>query len=610
MGKGCGEGVPVYVCVWCGSGLRTAMSDVPPPKNAFEKMMAAARRGGTTPSPATVAADDEDEEPVYTAVLYEAHLEHADPEEPLWRVPYFGQVVRVGTAEAIFAKRKREHERDAAREDKGLGLHAVIDRFGPDAMAWRIVSSATGPRSAMQALANDEEIRLINEHGGVLRDQDAKLEQTLNLTKGGQPGDARARWEAIDARRKRAYTKLKVAMEAYVEAHESALVPREYVDADDGYPLGKRLQNFRQGAMWRGTPWEKEAKAWAEALPRWHWDARESDEYRKGYAQRGQARSREAFETLQAGMAKYVKKHDSALVPHTYVDDDGYPLGMQLSNFRQGQMWQGMPWENEAKAWTKTLPKFYWDARESDEYREGFAQRGQERSRGAFDGFKVRMEAYVEIHESALVPHTYVDDDGYRLGKHLNQFRQGKMWKGTSWEREAKDWAKALPKWHWKARESSEYREALSQRFQQQRDNETAEQKADRVTKFKKTMDNKTAEQKADLLAKRKKTMATDASKAKRRESTTKLRKRERCAELERARTIAAPFEKSKKRRAEMRKASEHTKTSGRMGENVLYMVSEDGKTIRRVQTDGSMGKTYIVGPVVDPPLPDAFDSD
>ena len=60
--------------------------------------------------------NDKDAEPVYTAVLYEAHLEHADPEEPLWRVPYFGQVVRVGTAEALFAKRKREHE--SSREEK------------------------------------------------------------------------------------------------------------------------------------------------------------------------------------------------------------------------------------------------------------------------------------------------------------------------------------------------------------------------------------------------------------------------------------------------------------------------------------------------------------
>ena len=128
---------------------------------------------------------------VHGGAVRGAWLEHADPEEPLWRVPYFGQVVRVGTAEAIFKIRKRQHETDAAREDKDLGFHAVIDMFGADAIAWRIVSSESGPRIAMQELANAEEIRLIDEHGGVLRDMDAKRTQTLNLTKGGQ-GDARA----------------------------------------------------------------------------------------------------------------------------------------------------------------------------------------------------------------------------------------------------------------------------------------------------------------------------------------------------------------------------------------------------------------------------------
>ena len=46
------------------------------------------------------------------------------------------------------------------------------------------------------------------------------------------------------------------------------------------------------------------------------------------------------------------------------------------------------------------------------------------------------------------------------------------------------------------------------------------------------------------------------------------------------------PFEKSKKRRAEMRAAS--TDLSGKKGNAVLYMVSEDGATIRRVTKDGT----------------------
>ena len=563
------------------------MSDVPPPKDFFEKMMADARAAATA-TPAPVADEEEAEaDPWRTTVLYEAWLEHADESEPLWRVPYFGQIVRVGTAEAIFADRRREHELKAAREDKDLGLLAVIDRYGPDAMAWRIVSSASGPRTAMQELANAEEIRLIDAHGGVLQDMDAKLEQTLNLTRGGQ-GDARAVWAGIDAMRRRALTRFKAAMEKYVEEHKSALVPTMYV-GDDGYRLGVQLSSFREGHMHEGLPEEAQIKAWADALPEWYWDARKSDAYREELAQRGRERSRAAFATFQAAMEAYVEAHKSALVPRDYVDDDGYRLGNRLHQFRYGQMWKGTTWEDEAKAWANALYEWHWNARESDAWREELAQRGEERSRVAFAAFQVAMQKYVEAHKSALVSKTYVDDDGYRLGTQLHSFRCGAMWKGTPWEDEAKVWADALSEWHWNARESDAYRKGNAQRNKDRAANETAEQKNNR-------------------LAKTKATMATDASKSKRRKIATEQLARERRAELERARAIAKPFVKSKKRRIEMRAAS--TDFSGKQGNAVLYMVSEDGATIRSVRTDGAIGTSQIVGPVVDPPIAEAGPSD
>jgi len=552
------------------------MSDVPPPTNAFEKMMAAAR--GATATPAVVADEEDVNEPVRTAVLYEAHLEHADPEEPLLRVLYFGQVVRLGTAEAIFKMRKREHELDAAREDKDLGFHAVIDMFGPEAIAWRIVSSKTGPRSKMQAWANAEEIRLIDAHGGVLQDMDAKRTQTLNLTKGGQ-GDARAVWAGIDAMRRRALNRFKAAMEAYVEAHGSALVPREYVD-EDGHPLGEQLHHFRQGQMRKGLPEEEEINAWAKTLTGFHWDARESDAYREGFAQRGQERSRKAFAAFKEAMEAYVEAHESALVPFAFVDAHGYALGERLAGFRKGEMHEGTPWEDEAKAWADELTEWHWDARKSDAYREELAQRGQERSRKAFAAFKAAMKVYVEEHESALVPFAFVDAHGYALGERLAGFRKGEMRKGLPEEEEINAWADALPGFHWDARESDAYREELAQRGKDQAANRTAEQEADRLAKLKTTM-------------------ATDASKAKRQKISTDQLARERHAELVRARLIKVPFVKSKKRRVELRAAS--TDLSGKKGNAVLYMVSEDGATIRRVQSDGNMGKKHTVGPVVDP---------
>ena len=213
-------------------------------------------------------------------------------------------------------------------------------------------------------------------------------------------------------------------------------------------------------------------------------------------------------------------------------------------------MRKGLPEEEEINAWADALLEWRWDARD-------------ERSRKAFDAFKAAMEAYVEEHESALVPREYVDEDGHPLGEQLHHFRQGQMRKNTPWEDEANAWANALTEWHWDARESDAYREGT------------------------------------DRLAKTKATMATDASKAKRRKISTDQKARERHAELVRARAIAVPFVKSKKRRIELRAAS--TDLSGKKSNAVLYMVSEDGATIRRVQTDGAMGKKYIVGPVVDP---------
>ena len=435
----------VCVCAVCLSAPRVSMSDVPPKKDAIAILM----------SNATRVCPPND--PWYTVVIYEAWLEHVDPEEPLWLVPYFGQVVRVGTAEAIFAKRKYEHETAAAREDKELGFHAVLDRFGPDAITWRIVSSETGPRAAMQALANAEEIRLISENGGVLQDMDSKRTQTLNLTKGGKWGHAAKVWAGIDAWRNLALTKFKAAMKAYVEVHDSALVPIKYVD-DDGYKLGGQLHSFRLGRMRKGMPNEADIVAWAEALPKWHWDARQSEEY---------------------------KVDRIAKTKATMATDASKAKRRKLATAQ----WKNAS-EEERTAWSKTMS----DAQNRPEVRAASVQRG----------------------------------------------------KG-------------------------------------QAANETAEQEADRI-------------------AKTKTTMATDASKAKRRKISTDQQEKEVRAELESARSLAVPFEKSKKRRAELRAASKHTKLSGRRGDNVLYMVSEDGKTIRRVDKNGMMRNRDIVGPVVDPP--------
>ena len=456
------------------------MNDVAPPKDAFAEMMTAAK------------------DPWYTAVLYRAWLEHADPEEPLWHTPYFGQVVRVGTVEELFAKRKHEHERDAARKDKDLGFLAMLDTFGSDAVEWEVVSSKSGPRTAMQEFANAEEKRLIAAHGGVLHDMDEKLEQTLNLTEGGQ-GDARARWTNIDAKRRRAFNRFKVAMEAYVAEYKDALVPTKFVD-EDGYRLGSQLHCFRRGRMWKGMPEEAAITAWAETLPKFAWNVQKTDEYRELLVQRSKDMWANASKEQRDERVRKIKvamATDASKAKRSKITTD------QIAN-------------------------------ESVETKAERERRKAETM--ATDASKAKRS---------------------KIGKD--------QWANASEETRVK-WCAAFSE----AQRRPEVR--------------------------------------AKGIAKTRATMATDASKAKRSKIAMAQRENEWRVELARARQIAVPFEKSKRRRAEMRAASDDN--SGRWKNLLLYMVSEDGQTIRRVDKEGMMRERNIVGPVVDPASPDAFDSD
>ena len=76
--------------------------------------------------------------------------------------------------------------------------------------------------------------------------------------------------------------------------------------------------------------------------------------------------------------------------------------------------------------------------------------------------------------------------------------------------------------------------------------------------------------------------------------------KKVRAAELVRARKIVVPWERRRWRRIEMHAASKDYSLAHKNAK-VLYMISEDGKTIRRVTMAGAMGTSLIVGPVKDP---------
>lgn len=222
------------------------------------------------------------EDPVVTACIYRVWLEHCDPDEPLWRTPYFGQVVRSGASNKNVEARWKEEVRLAGRETKAIGFMAVLNEFGADAMEWTLVESQNGPRSIMQPYADATEKRLIAESGGVLRDMDTKLKQTLNLLPGGKGANW---WKRTDAWRMKKLRHFKAEMETYVNEYGTALVPTAYVNALTGYKLGQKLGGFRSGQMRGGLPQQQEIEAWAEILPGWAWDATTTSEWHEKWLQ-------------------------------------------------------------------------------------------------------------------------------------------------------------------------------------------------------------------------------------------------------------------------------------------------------------------------------------
>jgi len=271
-------------------------------------------------------------------------------------------------------------------------------------------------------------------------------------------------------------------------------------------------------------------------------------------------------------------------------------------------MWKGMSDEADIVAWAEALPKWHWDGRESEEYKARSVQTAKEQWANASEEQRAEWcKANKDAQNRPEVQAKRVQSNKDR-------------WANAS-EEERAEWCKALSdaynrpevrakhvqagKDMW-ANASEEKRAAWSKAISDA--NNRPEVRAKNSQSRKDWWANQTEKQKTDRIAKQKTTMNTEAYKGKRRKLATDQHAIERRAELERARPIALPFEKSKRLRAELRAAS--TDFSGLRGNAVLYMVSEDGKTIRRVNKNGLMGKTEIVGPVVDPAPPDAYVSD
>ena len=147
---------------------------------------------------------------------------------------YFGQTKQT------FEARTRQHKNDSVRIPKELGLHALWQQYPYDDH-WVIqrieTRSFVNPVDA-HAWMNEEEVRLIDAHGGVLRDMEKELTQTLNLTRGGQ-GDPRTVWDAIMGKSRRRLSKVWPKFECWYEAKKHLRIPQSDPE------LGKVVSGIR-----------------------------------------------------------------------------------------------------------------------------------------------------------------------------------------------------------------------------------------------------------------------------------------------------------------------------------------------------------------------------
>ncbi len=181
-------------------------------------------------------------------------------------------------------------------------------------------------------------------------------------------------WDALEAAWDDGYARLV----AYIDEHGTSAVPRNYV-THDGYRLGLWVRGQRRGGRRRRSSTQQER---LDALPDWTWDPPLESAWEDGYAH----------------LVAYIDKHGSSRLPRSHVTADGYRLGqwvgVQRRAYRQGKL------SAERQGRLDPLPDWTWDPNESA-WEDGYA----------------RLVAYIDEHDTSLVPLRYVTADGFHLGQ-------------------------------------------------------------------------------------------------------------------------------------------------------------------------------------------------
>ncbi|MBO5910550.1 MAG: HNH endonuclease, partial [Clostridia bacterium] len=165
----------------------------------------------------------------------------------------------------------------------------------------------------------------------------------------------------------------------YKEEKKTLLISRSYV-CEDGYPLGEKVHNLRNGTI------------------------RTNEEEKRILKDIGFVWEVDYFDIFLTHLLEYREEKGDCLVPQDYICEDGYQLGKTVNNIRTGTFNINA---EQKKILNSPQINFVWDATNYFD----------------FDKFYSHLLEYVKSNNTSQVPQKYVCEDGYSLGSAVSRIR-------------------------------------------------------------------------------------------------------------------------------------------------------------------------------------------
>ena len=251
---------------------------------------------------------------MFTGIIYQAQLVNtSNPDDVLKDVIYIGQSIKQDKSEQdILQIRRSQHENCAKNTNKDFGFMFVLQKHGKHAFIWKVIESKTADeRLVIADWANEREKYHIANNGGIFTNIDKKINQTFNLTLGGQ-GNPKFYWDSMIARSNRKWQKFMEYLKKFKKEYNHYDVPCSYKVGE--YNLGKTVISVRGGNM-------------IDAFPE-----RKQQLYDIGFT--GNLLDKK-FEILYKHLKDFKIEYGHCNVPQSYTVAE-YNLGSILSGVRQG----------------------------------------------------------------------------------------------------------------------------------------------------------------------------------------------------------------------------------------------------------------------------------